>query len=122
MTTNYITVLTDVSLITCIVQRDLADDIVAAAQSAGAQGATIHYAHGTGDHELLGTLSVAIEVEKEVINILVANDQVDRIFEAIHVAGKFDTLGMGMLYITKLDEAATYIHPEVMERLELDNE
>ena len=113
---------TAVWLITCIIQRDLADDIVTAAQSAGAQGATIHYAHGTGDHELLGTLSVAIEVEKEVINFLVANDQVDRIFEAIHVAGKFDTPGMGMVYITTLDKAATYIHPEVMERLGLGNE
>ena len=44
MKQRQITVLTDASLITCIVQRGLADGIVKAAQEAGAQGATIHYA------------------------------------------------------------------------------
>jgi len=38
--------LTDVLLITCIVQRGLGDTIVHAAQGAGVQGATIFYAKG----------------------------------------------------------------------------
>ena len=37
--TKEITILTDASLITCIVQRGIADGIVAAAIEAGAQGA-----------------------------------------------------------------------------------
>ena len=44
-------VLTDVSLITAIVQRGMADDLVTAAQEAGAQGASIHYSHGRGVRE-----------------------------------------------------------------------
>ena len=63
-----ITVLTDASLITCIVQRGRADKIVLAAQDAGAQGATINYAQGVGVRERLGVMGLAIEVDKEVID------------------------------------------------------
>ena len=59
-----ITVLTDVTLITCIVQRGLADAIVQAAVDAGAHGATVHYARGSGMRERLGVLGLAIEAEK----------------------------------------------------------
>ena len=90
-----ITVLTEASMITCIVQRGIADTIVAAAIEAGAQGATIYYARGSGVRERLGVLGLAVEVEKEVVTILVANDQRDRIFEKIYFAGKLDTPGMG---------------------------
>ena len=41
-------VLTDAVLITAIVQRGMADLVVQTAQEAGAQGATIFHAHGTG--------------------------------------------------------------------------
>ena len=112
-----ITVLTDASLITCIVQRGAADAIVQAATEAGAQGATIYYAHGSGVRERLGVLGLAVEVEKEVVNILVANDQRDRIFEKIYFAGQLDTPGMGLVYVTPLEKMATYIPKEVAERL-----
>jgi len=112
-----ITVLTDVSLITCIVQRGIADDIVKAAQEAGAPGATIHYGKGSGMQEVLGILSIAIDTEKEIINIVVADDQADRVYERMFLAGKLDTPGMGMMYMTKLEKAATYIPPEILERL-----
>jgi len=59
--------LTDLALITCIVQRGLGDEIVIAAREAGALGATINYARGTGVRERLGILGVAVEVEKEVL-------------------------------------------------------
>ena len=64
MSKREITVLTDVALITCIVQRGVADRIVEAARKAGAQGATVSYANGTGIRERLGLLGVAVEVEK----------------------------------------------------------
>ncbi len=113
-----ITVLTDASLITCIVQRGIADSIVRAAIEAGAQGATIYYARGSGVRERLGLLGLAVEVEKEVVNIVAANDQRDRIFEKIYFAGKLDTPGLGLIYVTPLEKVATYIPHEVAERLE----
>ena len=117
MSKKEITVLTDVSLVTCVVQRGLADDVIKAAQGAGAQGATVYYARGGGVRERLGVLGYAIEVEKEIITILVANEQVDRIFECMYIAGNLDTPGMGIMYVTPLEKAATYIPQEVIEKL-----
>ena len=115
--TREITVLTDVALITCVVQRGFADEIIKAAQEVGAQGATVYYARGGGIRERLGVLGLAIEVEKEVINIVVANDQIDRVFEKMYIAGKLDTPGMGIMYVTPLEKAATYIPQEIVDRL-----
>jgi len=112
-----ITVLTDASLITCIVQRGLADKIVQAAQDAGAQGATINYAQGSGVRERLGIMGLAVEVDKEVVSIVVANDQADRIFEVIYLAGQLDTPGMGVMTMTQLDKVATYVPHELVEKL-----
>ncbi len=117
MSTKELIILTDVSLITCIVQRGLADDIVYAAREAGAQGATTYYARGEGVRERLGILGLAVEVEKEVINIIVANDQVDRVFERMYVAGQLDTPGKGFIYVTPLEKAGTYIPPDIVEKL-----
>jgi nitrogen regulatory protein P-II 1 len=116
-----ITVLTDVSLITCVVQRGLADDVIKAAQEAGAQGATTYFAHGSGVRERLGILGVAVEVEKEVINIVVANDQVERVFEKMYLAGQLDTPAMGIIYTTPLEKLATHIPDEILEKLSAEN-
>ena len=112
-----ITVLTNVALITCIVQRGIADDIITAAREAGAQGATVHFAKGMGIRERLGILGVAVEVEKEVINIVVSTEQADKVFEKIYLAGRLDTPGMGLVYITPLDKAATYVPPDILKKL-----
>jgi nitrogen regulatory protein PII len=122
MSIREITVLTDAALITCIVQRGTADNIVKAAQDAGAQGATVYYAHGEGVRERLGILGVAVEVEKEVINIIVATDQVDKVFERMYVAGNLDTPGMGFMYVTPLEKAGTYIPREIAEKLASNSE
>lgn len=118
MNEREITVLTDVSLITCVVQRGLADDVIKAAQEAGAQGATTYFAHGSGVRERLGILGVAVEVEKEVINIVVANDQVERVFEKMYLAGQLDTPAMGIIYTTPLEKLATHIPDEILEKLD----
>ena len=119
MSQREITVLTDVALITCIVERGLADAIVRAARDAGAQGATVHYAQGSGVRERLGLLGVAVDVEKEVINIVVSTEQADRILEKMYLAGMLDTPGKGFIYITPLEKAATYIPLAVRRRLQM---
>jgi nitrogen regulatory protein P-II 1 len=121
MSRRNLTVLTDVALITCIVQRGLADPIVKAAREAGVQGATVHFARGTGVRERLGILGVAVEVEKEVINIVVSTDQLDHVFEKMFLAGKLDTPGMGFIYCSILEKAATYIPQAVLDKLQSKN-
>jgi nitrogen regulatory protein P-II 1 len=117
MSEREVTVLTNVALITCIVQRGMADEIITAAREAGVQGATVHYAKGMGIRERLGFLGVAVEVEKEVVNIVVSTEQADKVFETIYFAGRLDTPGMGLVYITPLDKAATYVPPDIIQRL-----
>ena len=117
MSKREFTVLTDVSMITCIVQRGKADEVVQAAQDAGAQGATIYYGYGSGVRERLGLLGLAVDVEKEIITTLVADDQVDRIFERMYFAAELDVPGGGIIYVTKLEKAATYIPKNVIVKI-----
>ena len=117
MSTRDFIVLTDVSLITCVVQRGKAEHVVKAAQDAGAQGATIYYGSGSGVRERLGLLGLAIDVEKEIITILVGDDQVDRIFESMYLAAELDLPGAGIIYVNKLEKAATFVPREVIDRI-----
>ncbi len=116
--TRNITFLTDVRLITCIVQRGLGDTIVQAARDAGAQGATVYFAKGSGVRERLGMLGVAVEVEKEVVNIVVGAEQLDVVFDNVYLVGQLDTPGMGFMYVTPLEKAATYIPLELVKKLQ----
>jgi len=114
-------VLTDVSLITAIVQRGKADALVFAAQEAGAQGASIHYSHGRGVRERLGILGLAVEAEKETFHIIVSTDQANRVFEAIYKAGDFDTPGMGIMWVTPVEKAATFIPEDILQKFAHDD-
>ena len=120
MSKTEIVVLTDISMITAVVQRGAADAVVRAASEAGSEGATIYFGRGTGVRERLGVLGLAVEAEKEVVNILVANDLVDKVFEKIFVASKLDTPGMGILFVTPLEKAATHVPDFMLKKLVKD--
>lgn len=117
MSANEIITLTDASLITVVVQRSRADEAVKAAQKAGAGGATGHYGFGTGVRERLGLLGLAVESEKAFIYLIVADDEVNRVFDAIYTAGKLDTPGMGFMHVAKLDKATTYVPKDLLDKL-----
>ena len=120
MSQSEMIVLTDSVLITAIVQRGTADMVVQAAQEAGAQGATIFHAHGTGVRQKrLGILGLTINAEKEVVYIVTPADQADLIFERIFVGAKMDTPGMGILWMTALEKMATYVPHEIAARFGL---
>ena len=117
-----ITILTDAVLITCIVQKGLGDTIVKAATNVGAQGATTYFAQGSGVRERLGIFSVAVEAEKEVVNIVVSSEQSNQVFDAMYLAGQLDTPGKGFIYMIELEKAATYIPVEILKKLGIDDE
>lgn len=116
-----ITILKDAVLITCIVQKGLGEVIVKAATNVGAQGATTYYAQGSGVRERLGIYGVAVEAEKEVVNIVVSEEQSNHVFEAMYLAGQLDTPGKGFIYMSELEKAATYIPLEVLKKLGIKN-
>ena len=110
-----ITYLSEANLITCVLQTGLAEGVLDAAKNCGAQGATISYARGTGIRERMGLLGVTIDEQKEVIRIIVSEEQADRVFEAMYLAGSLDTPGKGIMFMSKLDRVATYIPETVLK-------
>jgi nitrogen regulatory protein PII len=114
MAGRQMTYLTDALMITCIVQASQAEKVVKAAQDVGAQGATVTYARGTGIRERMGLMGVAIDEQKEMIRIIVSQEQADRVFEAMYLAGDLDKPGMGIMFMNDLDRIATYIPDEIM--------
>lgn len=118
MAGRQITYLTDALMITCIVQASHADKVVKAAQNVGAQGATVTYARGTGVRERMGLLGVAIDEQKEMVRIIVSEEQSDRVFEAMYLAGELDKPGMGIMFMNTLDRIATYIPDDVLAQAE----
>jgi len=123
MSGNEMIILTNAVLITCIVQRGTADAVVQAAQEAGAQGATIFHGRGTGVRQKhLGLLGLTVNAEKEVIYIVVPDDQADRIFDRIFVAAKLDTPGMGIIYTTPIEKMATHIPHQIAARFGVHTE
>lgn len=114
---NELIVLTDVMLLTVIVQRGRADLVTQVALDGGAQGATVFHAQGSGvPQKYLGILSLTVDTEKEVVYIVVPAEQADRLFERVFVAAKMDTPGMGMLWLTRLEKMATHVPYEVAAR------
>jgi len=105
------TYLTDLKIITCIVERGSAETVVDAAKKAGAKAATIFFARGTGIREKLGLLGIAIQPEKEIIEIAVADVIADAVFDAMVDAGKLHLPGKGFIYMTQALKALTYIPP-----------
>ncbi len=114
------TILTEVSLITCMTQKGMADQVVEAARKAGAQGASVHFGRGAGVRERLGLLSITVESEKEIIQIIVSKQQQEEVFSAMFSAGNLDTPGMGIIFVTHLEKVATYIPKEILTKIEND--
>lgn len=112
------TYLTDVAMITCVVQSGDADLIVKAAREAGATAALVYQGRGTGIRERLGILGIAVDAAKDVISVLVSSEQTEIVASNIFKAGQFDTPTRGFLYITPLEKVATYIPEAVKERLQ----
>ena len=117
MSKHNITYLTDVSMLTCVIQTGYLDEILQAARDVGASsGAVSHHARGIGVRERLGLLGVAVEAEKDVINILVSTEQTDLVFDTIFKAAGLDTPGRGFIFVTPLEKVSTYIPESIMER------
>ena len=117
MSQRNVTDLTDAMLITCILQNGLAEEVLEAAKNAGAQGATINYARGTGVRERMGLIGVTIDEQKEVIWIIVSEEQSNAIFEAMYLAAQLDTPGKGIMYMSRLEKVGTYIPDSVITKI-----
>lgn len=118
MSTQNIVYLTDVSLITCVVQEGRGDMILQAARKLGVSvAASVYNAKGTGMRERLGLWGIAVETEKDVVSVLVSSEQRDVVFDTLYRAGGLDTPGVGFIYITPLEKVATYLPENILKSL-----
>lgn len=82
-----------------IVERGQADHVVDKAKEQGAEGATVFYGRGTGQEEFKRFFHhLQVESSKEIILILVKEEQVDRILGAVVKAAKLTEPGKGIAF------------------------
>jgi len=88
-----------------VVDKGKAEDVIDAANEAGAKGGTIINARGAGIHEVQKLFSVEIEPEKEEVFIITTTDLKDGIVESVKNHLKIDEPGNGILFVLDVDEA-----------------
>ena len=88
----------DHELITVIVNRGYADDVMAAARKAGARGGTIIHARGTGKPDDERFFGVTIVPEKEQVLILSETATSQAIRDAISSLPCLVAPGSGIMY------------------------
>ncbi len=76
-------------LILTIVNKGWSEKVIKVGRQAGAQGATVLHARGSGLHEITSFLGIAIEPEKElvlnVVPVAMSETIVSAIFDAINL-------------------------------------
>lgn len=92
-------------LITTIVNRGEAENVVEAAYKAGSKGGTIIHARGAGVNESMKLFSMDIEPEKEVVLILSRTEVTDNVVLSIRDKMQLDQPGNGIIFIQDVKNA-----------------
>lgn len=90
-------------LILSSVKTDITDKIVDAAKEAGATGATIIPARGTGIHEAKTFFGLSLEAQTDIILLLVEEHLVGKILDNIKKEGKFHKPGTGIAFVVPVE-------------------
>jgi len=91
-------------IILASVKTDLTDRIVDAAKSAGATGATIIPARGTGIREAKTFFGLSLEAQTDIIMFLLEEHLIPTILETIGNVGQFDKPGTGIAFVLPVDQ------------------
>nr|WP_320011125.1 P-II family nitrogen regulator [uncultured Desulfobulbus sp.] len=90
-------------IILASVKTDITDAVVDAAKEAGATGATIIPARGTGMHEAKTFFGLSLEAPTDIIMFLLEEHIVRPVLDAISTAGKFDKPGTGIAFVLPVE-------------------
>ncbi len=93
-------------LIMTFIKPNITDAVVDAMKKAGATGATIIPARGTGIHEAKSFFGLNIEDQTEIIIFLVEEHVVEKLMLVIQKAGKFDEPGTGISFVLPIEHVA----------------
>lgn len=117
MTKENVTYVTDASLVTCVVPIGRGDAVLKAARDIGVSSGIVYHGRGTGVRERLGILGIAVEAEKEIVVMMVANERRDMIIDGLFQAAELDAPAAGYIFATPVDKAALYIPEEALNQL-----
>jgi nitrogen regulatory protein P-II 1 len=90
-------------IILASVKTDITDAVVDAAKAAGATGATIIPARGTGMREAKTFFGLTLEAPTDIILFLLEEHIVRPVLTAISTAGKFDKPGTGIAFVLPVE-------------------
>ena len=93
-------------LIMTTVKTDVTDCVVDAAKKAGATGATIVPARGTGINEAKTFFSLTLEAQTDLVMFLLEEHLVKAVMKAICEAGHFKKPGTGIAFVLPVDQVA----------------
>lgn len=93
-------------LLISTVKPDVTDAIVTAAKAAGARGATIIPGRGTGKHEAKTFFGLSLEEQTDVVLVLLEDDLLRPVMDAIREAGDFDQPGTGIAFAVDVVDVA----------------
>ena len=85
------------------VKSDITDRVVDAAKEAGATGATIIHARGTGIHEAKSFFCLALEDQSDIIMLLLEEHLVKNILDVMSTAGEFHKPGTGIAFVIPVE-------------------
>ena len=87
-----------------VVDKGRAEDVIEAANKAGARGGTIINARGSGIHETQKLFSIEIEPEKEEVLIITKTETKNDIVESIKTDLKIEEPGKGIMFVLDVNE------------------
>ena len=87
-----------------VVDQGKGQDVVDTATKAGAKGATIIQARGSGIHETSKLFNMEVEPEKDMVLILVQHEILDDVIEAIKRDLHLEEPGHGILFVQEVHQ------------------
>jgi nitrogen regulatory protein PII len=94
--------------IIAMVKPNLTDMVVDSAKAAGATGATIIPASGTGAHEAKTFFGLSLDVRTDVVLFLVGQELVAPVLSAIQESGRFDEPGTGIAFVFAVEQTVGF--------------
>lgn len=91
-------------IIIASVKTDITVKVVDAAKRAGATGATIIPAHGTGIREAKTFFGLSLDAQTDIILFLLEESLVDNVLSTIGSVGEFDKPGTGIAFVVPVDQ------------------
>ena len=99
-------------LITCVLPKGVAPPVVSALKARGIIAANITTARGMGKLTPLKYRGVGQQSEKEILDVVVAVERAEEIFEFIYSEAHIDQPHGGLMYMSAVPRATPYALPQ----------